>query len=286
MSTSILVADDSLTIQKVVELTFLEDDFEVTSVGSGEEAVQEIGKGLPDVVIADVHMPAPSGYQVCRRVKELDAGTPVILLVGTFEELDESEVAACGADSTLKKPFDSQELLRLVEGLLGGADTPAESTEPSPVQDFGALMSEPAIAPEPDPDESDSDGDGSGDAFEPMPLDEPAGASPGFELSERPVGDLSLGSAVTGVTEERVEEPTMDRTEMDEVEMDEPRMETPEPVQAASNDLSPEDVDRIARRVVELLGEDVVRELAWEVVPDLAEVAIRERIREIEKQVD
>ncbi len=50
--------------------------------------------------------------------------------------------------------------------------------------------------------------------------------------------------------------------------------------------LSDEDVDRIARRVVEHLGEDIVREISWEVIPDLAEIVIKNRLRELEEQVD
>ena len=67
----------------------------------------------------------------------------------------------------------------------------------------------------------------------------------------------------------------------------EPVAPAPEPVAAASNGaLSDEDIDRIAQRVVELAGEAMVRDVAWEVVPDLAEVLIRERIRELESQVE
>jgi hypothetical protein len=50
--------------------------------------------------------------------------------------------------------------------------------------------------------------------------------------------------------------------------------------------LSDEDVDRVARRVVELLGDKAVRDVAWEVIPDLAEVIIRDRLRELEAQVE
>jgi hypothetical protein len=50
--------------------------------------------------------------------------------------------------------------------------------------------------------------------------------------------------------------------------------------------LSDEDVDRIARRLAQLMGETALREVAWEVVPDLAEVIIKERIRELENQVE
>ncbi len=55
---------------------------------------------------------------------------------------------------------------------------------------------------------------------------------------------------------------------------------------AEDNKLSNEDVERIARRVVELISEEQVRSVAWEVVPDMAEVVVKERIRELESQVE
>ena len=55
---------------------------------------------------------------------------------------------------------------------------------------------------------------------------------------------------------------------------------------AGNGHLSDDDVDRIARRVVELLGDRAVRDVAWEVIPDMAEVIIRDRLRELEAQVE
>ena len=116
MSKTILLADDSLTIQKVVELTFMEEDFDVVSVSDGDHALAKLGELTPALVIADVHMPGASGYDVCSQVKTAHPGVPVLLLVGTFELFDEEEARTAGADAHLKKPFDSQELLQMVEG--------------------------------------------------------------------------------------------------------------------------------------------------------------------------
>src|SRR4051812_11841988 len=115
MGKRILLADDSVTIQKVVELTFMDEDFEVVAVSNGDEAVARLAEVQPDVVIADIHMPGANGYEVCRQVKQWRPGTPVLLLVGTFEPFQDEEARRAGADGHLKKPFDSQELLRRVE---------------------------------------------------------------------------------------------------------------------------------------------------------------------------
>ncbi len=130
MSRRILLADDSVTIQKVIELTFMDDDYEVRAVGNGDEALAMLGALKVDFVIADVHMPGASGYEVCRRSKQQQPHVPVLLLVGTFEPFDEAQARECGANAFLKKPFDSQELLGRVHDLLG--PDPAETAEAEP----------------------------------------------------------------------------------------------------------------------------------------------------------
>ncbi|RMH21793.1 MAG: response regulator, partial [Acidobacteria bacterium] len=145
MAKTILLADDSVTIQKVVELTFMDQEVNVEAVGSGDEALERLASLAPDLVIADVHMPGADGYEVCRRAKEARPGMPVLLLVGTFEPFDEAQAAACGADGHLKKPFDSQDLLRLVEELTSAPP----AAEPAPPQTPSTEPMAVAAAPEP-----------------------------------------------------------------------------------------------------------------------------------------
>src|SRR4051794_41862084 len=107
MKRRILLADDSVTIQKVIELTFMDEDYEVRAVSNGDEAVALLSSLNPDFVIADVHMPGANGYEVCRRAKQMRPGPPVLLVVGTFEPLDEAPAPAVGAGSPPKKAVDS-----------------------------------------------------------------------------------------------------------------------------------------------------------------------------------
>src|SRR5258708_24964443 len=158
MSRRILLADDSVTIQKVIELTFMDEDYEVRTVGNGDEALAMLTALQVDFVIADVHMPGASGYEVCRRSKQQRPQVPVLLLVGTFEPFDESQARECGANSYLKKPFDSQELLERVHQLLGpAAETPAAAAEahaaaaPSPEAHAAAAPSQDTAAVTPSP---------------------------------------------------------------------------------------------------------------------------------------
>ena len=66
---TLLLADDSVTIQKVVNLTFADEGIDVVTVGDGDSAMQKIYEISPDVVLADVHMPGLNGYQICEIVR-------------------------------------------------------------------------------------------------------------------------------------------------------------------------------------------------------------------------
>lgn len=117
----LLLADDSVTIQKVVNLTFADEGIEVITVGDGDSALEKISEVSPDVVLADVHMPGLNGYQICEIVRENPAtrNLPVVLLVGSFEPFDENEAARVGANAFLTKPFQSiRQLVTQVSDLM------------------------------------------------------------------------------------------------------------------------------------------------------------------------
>jgi CheY-like chemotaxis protein len=128
----LLLADDSITIQKVVDLTFVDEGVTVLCVSNGREAIEALAEFSPDVVLADVFMPEMNGYQVCEFIKQNDKfkHIPVMLLVGSFEPFDEEEARRVGANDTLTKPFQS--IRRLIEkvGLLS-SDRRAEEQIPT-----------------------------------------------------------------------------------------------------------------------------------------------------------
>lgn len=123
MGRKLLLADDSVTIQKVIGLTFSDEGIEVTSVGNGEQAISKLEEIQPDIVLADIFMPGRSGYEVCEHIKrdERFRHIPVMLLVGSFEPFDEAEARRVGADDYLTKPFQSiRQLVSKVTALLSG----------------------------------------------------------------------------------------------------------------------------------------------------------------------
>src|SRR3990170_8837469 len=122
MPRKLLLADDSITIQRVIELTFADEDITVSAVGDGEQAVERIEADPPDIVLADVGMPKRDGYEVAAYVKSRPelAHIPVILLTGAFEPIDQARAAAAGCDGVLAKPFEPQMVINRVKQLLGG----------------------------------------------------------------------------------------------------------------------------------------------------------------------
>lgn len=125
MAHKLLLADDSITIQKVVELVLAEEDFEIKSVGNGEDALAAMGAFSPDIILADVDMPKMNGYQLCEKVKEdpKTAHIPVLLLAGAFEPIDDDLAKKVGADDSIIKPFESQELISKLNAVLTLAST-------------------------------------------------------------------------------------------------------------------------------------------------------------------
>jgi CheY-like chemotaxis protein len=127
MGHKILRADDSITIQKVIELTFSDEDFELHTVGNGQKVMDEIRSIMPDIVLCDIIMPEKNGYQVCEFIKSADdlKHIPVLLLTGAFEPFDQERAKAAGCEGFLTKPFEPQTLLSKVKELLAGAATSA-----------------------------------------------------------------------------------------------------------------------------------------------------------------
>jgi CheY-like chemotaxis protein len=143
---TILVADDSLTIQRLVAQTFADADVRIVSVSNGDAAIRKFEEVHPDLVLADIYMPGKNGYEVCSHVKHHASlsSTPVILLVGAFDAFEADTAAKAGAAAHIKKPFEPRALVELVQSLLQGGSREAESSQ----QTVQAVDAEPAHSPE------------------------------------------------------------------------------------------------------------------------------------------
>jgi len=389
MSGTILLADDSLTIQKVVELTFAETNYRVVTVSSGDELLDRLADSRPDLIICDVIMPGKDGYEVCQQIKSSSAWLhlPVILLTGTFEPFDRDRAIAAGCSEIITKPFEARKLVDTVERLLGGPDiqppppphtgpmavdegevwpeeaTPTDFPAAADPEDYGTQLSAPkteeegidfttsgfaemeAAAHPPDtaPTESvgndgieydfDAPGDEKRGELASAPALDPSAQTVRIDISsfenetdfedddpsiQTPADDRAPAAGAVDPSQFAIEasrdaapepfqaadeepfeappEATTDEVVAAEFE-DEPSMadtspveppsEGDEPTDASSGDgafkLTEDDIDRIARRVIELAS-DRLEQIAWEIVPDMAEVVVRQRIRELEAE--
>lgn len=309
----LLLADDSTTIRKVVELTFADEGIDVTAVGDADSAMQKFVEIQPDIVLVHAGLSGTSGYRICEMIKQDEAtrDIPVLLLVGSFEPFDQDEAERVGADGFLTKPFRSiRDLVARVADLLG-----QETADPEPATD--ELITS-------DVGQTDDMDNLYLDSFsETVEID-------GFDTMDDLLGDSGMddemieqshpdGVAVDGIEEaETDEEQTEPIREFDwsaesiivdsgpdETAVFEPKFvfeddaedvePGPEAVEADRHDdvataavtngetdrfeePSPEFISIVARRVVEQLSDQVIRDIAEEVVPRLAEKVIREVI--------
>ena len=157
---SLLLADGSVTIQRVMELTFAHEDIRVTAVSDGRKAIQHLDSQPVDVVLADVDLPEVDGYSLTahmRRVPRLKS-VPVLLLAGAFEPIDQAKAREVGSDGVITKPFEPQVVVTRVKELIDQRDRqkmppPAKGAkaEEAPAAPKPTAVPSPAPAPAPAP---------------------------------------------------------------------------------------------------------------------------------------
>jgi two-component system, OmpR family, KDP operon response regulator KdpE len=113
----VLVVDDEPQILRVIRASLPLRGYEVITASSGEEALNQIRKQVPDLIILDLVMPEMSGLDVCRRVREFSA-VPIIVLSAKGSESDKVAALDLGADDYVTKPFGMDELLARVRAVL------------------------------------------------------------------------------------------------------------------------------------------------------------------------
>ena len=198
MPKSVLVADDSLTIRKIVGMLFAMEDFTLTSVDNGLDAVAKTRELRPDLVIADCMMPGKNGYEVCQELKS-DPSTshiPVLLLAGNFEPFDPARAQAVGANGHIPKPFDSTSFIDRVRASVGMAPAAAQ---PNPLSHLGPSTTPQAASAPPNPQQIRPPMSPTGQPLQgiqqPRPMPGMQGQQPGQPgMPPRPMGGVPMGT--------------------------------------------------------------------------------------------
>lgn len=245
MKKKILVADDSITIQKVIQLSFPSDEYEVICAGNGKDALDKMESFSPDIVLTDVIMPESDGYTLCKTIKSSPSTShiPVLMLVGSFEPFDEEKAEASGADAIITKPFDRAMLVEKVKQTLQPdlkKEEAKEGLEESSMEDFPISL------------DQDS-------AIDLSNLPETSQRKTDEELPER-------------VPEAQEEE----KTAVQKIEA--------KPYDAEAVRLTNAEIEAIAKKLIELMPKNLLGDIIKVSITEVAEKIIKEKIRELEEK--
>jgi len=152
---TLLLADDNVTIQRVIELTFADEDVQVVAVSDGEQAIARMEASPPDIVLADIGMRGKNGYEVAQYVKESPrlSHIPVVLLSGAFEPVDQARASAAGCEGVLAKPFEPHLVIDRVKELLAKGTRSGAAAQPETSASGSEL---PSSVPPASPSRDDS----------------------------------------------------------------------------------------------------------------------------------
>ncbi len=251
MKKKILVADDSITIQKVIQLSFPENEYEVVCSGDGNDALKKMESFSPDIILADVIMPESDGYALCKAIKSSPSFShiPVLMLVGTFEPFDEEKAGDSGADGIITKPFDRSMLVEKVKQAL----QPELEKEEMANKEIGKSSRQ---------EES---------SLEDFPI----------SLDKDNVIDLSKPSR----TAERRSDAEVDE-EKERIESEETVIQRTEEKQHESENMrfTQAEIEAIAKKLMEFMPKNFLGDIIKASITEVAEKIIKEKIKELEEK--
>lgn len=257
MTTKLLAVDDSKTMRQVIEHTFAGEPYDAIAVEGATQALAAVAMDTFRIALVDVSLSDGDGYEVCRAIRERSPGTSVILLSSKHHPYDEARGLGAGASGNIDKPFDTQTMIDRVAALSDVAAAPVPPLSVAPVRRDDDLDTELV---EVDAEELEVSGhDGGGLDFEEASMTE-------LEIVPDDSAELVPPSAPRVL---RASAP-------------------PKPVLAASvsnagmaQKLSQMGLTAAQAEAVLSLTREVVEQAVWEVVPQLAEVLIKEEIRRL-----
>lgn len=120
MAKRLLIVDDEAKLLRAVAVDLRAEGYEVSTAASGAEALLNVAKSLPDLIISDIRMPGMDGYQLARRLREnpRTALIPIIFLSAKDTTADRIEGFRVGVDAYVTKPFEPDELIAIIAGIL------------------------------------------------------------------------------------------------------------------------------------------------------------------------
>ncbi len=150
MASTLLAVDDSVTMRKVLEITFAGPEFRIVTANSPDAALQKLKADKPDLIITDGTLEPKNGYELCKEIKRLFPTTPVLLLSSKQHPFDAAKGTASQVDDHMDKPFDTQQMIDKVKKLLtgqpAGTGKPAAVAQTTPSMPSPMAEAKPAVA--------------------------------------------------------------------------------------------------------------------------------------------
>jgi len=145
----VLLADDSVTMHRAVTLAMRKEPIELLTCDNGQDALRLAIEHRPAVVLADLDMPGLTGVELCKAIRQepLLRNTKVVLLCGSFDQVDEARLESAEADGRLWKPFEAHVLVALLSALLKSPVRESADTTGN-IADFAARMTEETFSVE------------------------------------------------------------------------------------------------------------------------------------------
>lgn len=303
MPATLLAVDDSVTMRKVLEMTFAGEDFRVVTADSADAALAKIKSENPSLVLSDITLSGKSGYDLCTAIKRDNPSLPVLLLSSKLNPYDKGKGQAAQADDFIDKPFDTQKLIDKVNSLLSG-DKKAGAVQGAP---------KAAATPYRAPASLGATLVGQGAPPKPAPKAPPAAAParPAQPTNLRATADFAARPVGKGPTSPSARAPlppatTATASPAPAAVKPKPAPARPTPQQPAPPAARPAAAPAAAAKAaidgdlsaklgnlgltkeqidgVMALSNEVVERVVWEVVPVLAETIIKEELKRLTEE--
>lgn len=312
MSTTLLAVDDSVTMRKVLEITFSSEEFRVVTADSPDAALKKARSEKPALILLDVTLPGQDGYALCKTLKAENPGVSVLILSSKQGPYDAAKGSAAGADEFADKPFDTQQLLDKVKRVLQNKSTakapdPTPAAAPAPKPGGGTLpgaapaASNPATPPRQTPPQTQtftssrsSTGTQAGTGAKPPPTF-------GTQSDLRTRTATGLGNAAAQAQAQAQTKPTQpaipaqvaSTPKAAEAPAEPPPAPAPEPAAPVASPVAAAVNGQLGEKIAGLgltpaqadavlaLSREVIERIVWEVVPVLAETMIKEEIKRL-----
>lgn len=261
MATTILAVDDSVTMRKVLEITFAGPEFRCITVPGADAALDKLKSEKPGLVVADVTLEGKNGYDLCKAIKQAFPSTPVLILSSKQNPYDAGKGSAAQADDYMDKPFDSTQMLEKVKKLLAspskGAEAKPAPETPKVVQPPTAVKAVPGQTPAP----------AAVAAVVNRPAPDQAPPQRAKTMLYNPNGVNTPSTAAQPAVKPEAAKPVVAAATNGQMQ-----------AQLEAMGLTPAQVEGVLA-----LSRDVIERVVWEVVPVLAETLIKEEIARLTK---